>query len=202
MKVVLPRLEVITGPMFCGKTEELIRRIQRLQIAGYKIQVFKPALDDRYGVDFICAHTGAKVKCYSLSGIRDLLENIDESADGYAFDEVHFLEAGVMKVILNLLNKGKIVLASGLNQDFTGKPFRFKDSDRHMGELMALADEIIHLNAICTHKEGNGVCSAMATRSQRLVDGKSAKKSDPLILVGGKESYEARCTKHHFVEDE
>lgn len=196
------RIEIITGPMFCGKTEELIRRIQRLKIAGYTIQVFHPAIDKRYGLCAIRSHSGASVESIALSGVGELLETLDESKDCFAIDEIQFLEAGVVNVVDGLRQRGKIVLVSGLNQDFTGKPFKFKGSDRHMGELIAMADNIIHLTAVCTHKEGEEVCESVATRTQRLVDGRPAHVNDPIVLVGGKESYEARCPKHHFVRDD
>lgn len=202
MKVRGGRLEVITGPMFSGKTEELIRRIQRLNVAGYKVQVFHPDIDNRYSEHSINSHNGASVESFGLKGVRELLENIDENSDCYAFDEVQFLEANVIDIINKLRKNGKIVLVAGLNQDFTGKPFKFKNSERHMGELIAMADNIIYVTAVCTHIGDNGICEGIATKTQRFVNGKPAKLNDPLVVVGGKDKYEARCVKHHFVEDE
>ena len=94
----------------------------------------------------------------------------------------------------------KILVASGLNQDFTGNPFYFKDSDKHMGDLIAIADEIVHLDSICTYEEKGRRCGLSATKTQRLVNGEPASIDDELIVVGGKDTYEARCAKHHYVK--
>ena len=199
--VVTPRVEVITGPMFCGKTEELIRRVIRYEIAGYNYQAFKPIIDDRYSSDSIASHSGSKLKatCVDCS-LEDVLRNLDGNKRVYAFDEIQFFNDEILEFFYDSrFVEDKIILASGLNQDFTGRPFKFKDSNKHMGDLLASADEITHLNSFCTYISEKNICGAPATKTQRLINGIPASIDDDLVLVGGDDSYEARCNVHHFV---
>lgn len=198
------RLEVITGPMFSGKTEELIRRIQRLGVAGIETMAFKPSLDDRYSSKNIVTHSGVRIKARDIKYLSDLVNYIGQNNGGaYAFDEVQFFEDGVVDIIDEELAKGKIIIASGLNQDFAGRPFKFRNSDRNIGELLAMADDVSFLTAICTYIDDGGIkCNGEATRTQRLVDGRPANIHGDLIVIGGKDRYEARCEKHHFLEYE
>ena len=185
------RLEVVTGCMFSGKTGELIRRLERAAIAGLKVACFKPLLDDRYAPDKAVTHYGRSFPAHPLSAdarsSSDLAGGDWEEAQVIAFDEGNLFGDGLIALAVELTDKGKRVIVSGLDQDFTGSPFP------PMPPLMARADSLLKLTAVCT------VCGEDATRTQRLVEGRPASPSDPRILVGGTEAYEARCPDHHVV---
>jgi thymidine kinase len=186
------RLEVITGPMFAGKTEELLRRVERARIARKNAVLFKPKLDTRYASDRVVTHNGQSLPCYILPTSispstfpqcvpQGLLENVDV----VAFDEAQFFGQEFPALCETLVRMGKRVIVAGLDLDFRGEPFG------PMPALLALADEVLKLTAVCT------ICGNPATRSQRLINGKPATEG-PLVLVGGLESYEPRC-REHFV---
>ncbi|WP_297516825.1 thymidine kinase [Thermococcus sp.] len=185
-------LEVITGPMFAGKTSELIKRIERQAYAKRKVALFKPSIDDRYSRSDVVAHNGLRYRAYvvptSEEGVKSIVElTRKEGFDVIGIDEVQFFPMGIVDALNELADDGVYVIASGLNLDFKADPFPV------MKELLVRADNIIYLTAICT------VCGRPATRSQRLIDGKPAPRDSPVIMVGGKESYEARCRLHHEV---
>lgn len=183
------RLEVITGCMFAGKTEELLRRLERARIARKRVLVFKPEIDTRYSENEIVTHYGRSFP--SIIVPLDLtkqymVSNFDKEikeADVIAFDEAHFFKGHFVGVCTWLTNIGKRVVVAGLDLDFRAKPFGY------MPQLLALADEALKLQAVCVK------CGMPATRTQRMVNGKPAKKNDPVVLVGGLERYEARCIK-------
>ncbi|WP_456423597.1 thymidine kinase [Thermococcus sp.] len=185
-------LEVITGPMFAGKTSELIKRIERQAYAKRRVALFKPSIDDRYSREEVVAHNGLRYKAYvvptsteGVSGIVKLTER--EKLEVIGIDEVQFFPMEIVQALNELADRGVYVIASGLNLDFRGEPFPV------MKELLVRADSVVYLTAVCT------VCGRPATRSQRLIDGKPAPRDSPVIMVGGKESYEARCRLHHEV---
>lgn len=181
-------VELICGSMFSGKTEELLRRIRRAAIARKQIQVFKPLIDHRYGVERVASHTGiAWDHVEAVECADDLLAQIRPETEVIAIDEVQFFDWRIAEVCEALADGGKRVVAAGLDQDFRGEPFG------PMPLLMALAENVEKLTAICV------VCGAPATRTQRLIDGAPARFDDPVILVGGSESYEARCRACHRV---
>jgi thymidine kinase len=180
-------IEVICGSMFSGKSEELIRRIKRAEIARLKVQVFKPRLDTRYGQDRVSSHSGTHAVAVAVGQATDILQLTDASTDVVAIDEVQFFDWEITDVCEALAEQGKRVIAAGLDMDFRGEPFG------PMPLLMALAEEVEKLHAICI------VCGAPATRTQRLINGEPAAYEDPVILVGASESYQARCRKHHEV---
>lgn len=182
-------IEMIVGPMYAGKSEELLRRINRANIAGLKVLVFKPAIDDRYSVDNIACHNGKQMKCIAVEDAQQLQSYIKENPDYdvLAIDEVQFLGEEIIQVCKDSADSGKRVICSGLDMDFRGEPFQV------VPQLMALAEYVTKLTAVCV------VCKMPATRTQRLVNGKPAKYSDPIILVGAEEGYEARCRKCHEV---
>ncbi len=184
---VRPALIVIKGCMFAGKTEELIRLIRRAEIAGQKVMVFKPKIDDRYGIDCISTHDGMQHPAHCIGVSQDILQLIQADVDVVAIDEVQFLDQLIVQVCRALVMDGKRVVVAGLPLDFRGEPFG------SMPLLLCEADEIRELTAICT------VCGEDANRTQRLVDGLPADYSEPLIKVDGKGSYEARCLNHHAV---
>ena len=180
-------IEVICGSMFSGKSEELIRRIKRAEIARLKVQVFKPRLDVRYGQDRVSSHSGVHTGAFAVEQVREIYQLVDQYTDVVAIDEVQFFDWAVTDVCEELAEQGKRVIVAGLDMDFRGEPFG------PMPLLMALAEEVDKLHAICM------VCGSPATRTQRLIDGRPANYEDPIILVGASESYQARCRKHHEV---
>ena len=182
------RIEVICGSMFCGKTEELIRRVRRAIIARQTVKVFKPQIDDRYGIESITSHTGQSVEAIAVESAREILKLADGGATVVAIDEAQFFDMGVVDVVQRLVDEHSLrVILAGLDTDFRGEPFG------PMPQLLSIAEEVIKLQAICV------VCGEAASRTQRLVDGEPAAYDDPTILVGARESYEARCRQHHIV---
>jgi thymidine kinase len=180
-------VEVVCGSMFSGKTEELIRRLKRAAIARQKVQVFKPAIDDRYHVEKVTSHDGMNFDALPIKDSREILINTHPDTTVVGIDEGNFLDAGIVEVVGQLAERGIRVIIAGLDMDFRGEPFGC------MPELMARAEKVEKLQAICM------VCGEPASRSQRLVDGRPARYHDPVIIVGAAEIYEARCRKHHEV---
>lgn len=178
----LGRPDVITGPMFSGKSEELIKRIRRYLIAGLNVKVFNHIVDKRYAKNKIASHSQEKYDAISISKPKQILKKIDGKTDVVIIDEAQFFDKTIVNVIDKLIDKGLDVIVSGLDTDFRGQPFG------SIPTFMALADgEIIKLKAVCT------VCKKWnATRSYRKLKNKSA-----LVLIGAKDSYEARCKTHH-----
>ncbi len=182
-------IEVIVGPMYAGKSEELIRRITRAQIAGLRVIALKPKLDDRYSINHIISHNGKQKDCVVVSSVAEIEALIaTEDFDVLAIDEVQFLEEDVISVCQRVADMGKRVICSGLDMDFRAEPFA------NVAHLVAIAESVTKLTAICM------TCKKPATRTQRLVNGEPAKYTDPIILVGAKESYEARCRSCHKVK--
>ncbi len=156
-------IELVCGSMFSGKTEELLRRIRRTEIARKQIQVFKPRIDSRYGVTRVASHNGvAHDDVHVVAQARDLLKLIRPETEVVAVDEVQFFDAAIGDVCDELANRGMRVIVAGLDQDFRGEPFG------PMPEMMARAERIDKLHAICV------VCGASASRTQRLIDGRPA----------------------------
>jgi len=179
-------IEVICGSMFCGKSEELIRRVRRAIIAKQKVKVFKPSIDDRYGIQSVTSHTGQTVEAIPVASSHDILTLANGGTTVVAIDEVQFFDHGIIEVAQELADKHNIrVILAGLDLDFRGEPFG------PMPQLLSIAEKVVKLHAICV------VCGESASRTQRLVNGEPAKYDDPIILVGAQESYEARCRTHH-----
>lgn len=181
------QIEVICGSMFCGKTEELIRRVRRAVIARQTIQVFKPKLDDRYGVQNITSHTGTNHQAIVVETSTDILALIEPDTTVVAIDEVQFFDNGIVNVAEQLAAQGMRIICAGLDLDFRGEPFG------PMPQLLCRAENVTKLHAICVE------CGEEASRTQRLVNGKPARYDDPIIFVGAHEAYEARCREHHVV---
>ena len=181
------RLEVITGPMFCGKTDELLRRLRRAIIAKQKIQVFKPGFDIRYSNEKITSHAGNEYNAYPLENITEIFALLKDGVTVVAIDEAQFFGDEILKVVKELVDQGIRVIVGGLDMDFRGVPFGL------MPMLLSQAEIVDKLHAICM------VCGEEATRTQRLVDGEPAYYDDPIIIVGASEMYEARCRIHHQV---
>jgi thymidine kinase len=180
-------IEIVCGSMFSGKTEELIRRVRRARIARQKVQVFKPAVDTRYHIEQVASHDGLQWEAEPVASARQILGRLEPDTTVVAVDEAQFFDWELSKVCAELTKRGVRVILAGLDMDFRGEPFG------PMPLLMAESEEVSKLQAICV------VCGAPASRTQRLIDGRPAAYDDPIILVGGSESYEARCRKCHEV---
>jgi len=170
-------VEVITGSMFSGKSEELIRRIRRVQIARQKVQIFKARLDDRYAVDHIVSHSDLKLPSEVVSQAREILERVEADTEVVGIDEGQFFDLSLVEVVNALADRGIRVIVAGLDQDYMGRPFE------PMPQLLAIAEYVDKTLAICMR------CGAPANRSQRLVT------STDRVVVGGSEQYEARCRR-------
>ena len=155
-------IEVVTGPMFAGKSEELIRRIKRLEYAHKKTLVFKPKIDNRYSENEIVSHSKIKTRSINIETAQDILKYVDHDTEAVVIDEVQFLDHEIVHVAEDLANRGIRVIVAGLDRDFRGEPFQ------NMPELLALAEDVTKLTAICMR------CGAPATRTQRLVNGEPA----------------------------
>ncbi|HEU5480254.1 MAG TPA: thymidine kinase [Candidatus Tumulicola sp.] len=181
-------IEVIAGVMFSGKSEELIRRVRRAIIARKKVQVFKSHLDDRYsGALTVVSHDGRSVEAEPVDASLQIAQRISPLVDVVAIDEAQFLDAGVVELATALATRGIRVIVAGTETDFRGEPFGA------MPQLMAVAEVVDKLHAICV------ICGGAASRNQRLLGGKPARYDSPTIMVGGHESYEARCRHCHQV---
>jgi thymidine kinase len=176
--------------MFCGKTEELIRRLRRASIARQKVQVFKPVIDERYSFYKVQSHSGMDYEAIPIKSSEELLEKLDPEATVVGVDEAQFFDDGIVDVVNQLAERGLRVIVTGLDTDFRGEPFGC------MPFMTAKADKVDKLTAICV------VCGEPATRTQRLVGGKPAKYDEPIVVVGAAEMYEARCRHCHRVPKE
>lgn len=181
------RLEVISGSMFSGKTDELIRRLRRARIARQKIQVFKPAIDTRYSDDKVTSHAGSEFEATPVSTAEEIIPLVESDTTVVAVDEAQFFDAAIDSIVQELADRGVRVLVAGLDTDFRGVPFG------PMPVLMAQAERVDKLHAICM------ICGEAASRTQRLINGEPAKYDDPVVVVAASELYEARCRRHHEV---
>jgi thymidine kinase len=181
-------IEVVTGVMFSGKSEELLRRVRRATLARRRVQVFKSHLDERYGgLASVHTHDGGRQTSEPVSTSTELAERVRPETQVVAADEVQFLDHGIIDVANTLADRGVRVILAGTDMDFRGAPFG------PVGALLAVAEQIDKLHAICVR------CGQLATRNQRLIDGHPAPAEGPTIQVGGLESYEARCRACHEV---
>ena len=181
-------IEVIAGVMFSGKSEELIRRVRRAVIARRKVHVFKSHLDARYaGLYTVTTHDGLAVEAEPIDSADDIVRRARPDAEVVAVDEVQFLDEGIVPVANLLADRGVRVILAGTEVDFRGLPFGA------MAALMCAAEVVDKLHAICV------VCGGPASRNQRLINGVPAPWGSPTIMVGGRESYEARCRHCHKV---
>ena len=181
------QIEVICGPMFAGKTEELIRRANRLEYAKKKYLVFKPTIDDRYSSTEIVSHSKYRKNSIPIKSSEEILGYITDDIKAIIIDEVQFFDENVINVAGYLADKGLRVICGGLDCDFRGNPFPI------IANLLARAESVTKLTAICN------VCGNPATRTQRIIDGQPAYEDDPVILVGATEAYEPRCRCCHMV---
>jgi thymidine kinase len=170
-------IEVVCGPMFSGKSEELIRRLRRAEIARQRVQIFKPGIDLRYSDDHIVSHSELRIRSVSVRDAADVESRLDLRTEVIGIDEAQFLGDEVVPLVVRLADMGKRVIIAGLDTDYLGRPFH------PMPELLAVADEIVKVLAICMQ------CGNPAKHTQRLV------ASDDLIVVGAAGMYEARCRR-------
>lgn len=175
-------IEVICGSMFSGKTEELIRRLKRAQIAKAHVQVFKPKIDDRYDELKIVSHSAQVLHSRPVERAEEILQSLEPGVEVVGIDEVQFFGMQLLPVVENLANRGVRVICAGLDQDYKGQPFE------PMPQLLAIAEFITKEHAICV------VCGNPANRSQRILN------SDARVVVGAAGDYEARCRKCHVPE--
>lgn len=175
-------IEVVAGPMFSGKSEELIRLLRRAAIARQRLQVFKPATDNRYSNDDVVSHSRQRIPCDLVDRSEEILRRVDPRTDVVGIDEAQFFDEGLPKVCSHLANLGKRVIVAGLDMDFRGIPFG------PMPELLALAEQVKKITAICSR------CGASAAYTQRLI------QSEQQVVVGAAGVYEARCRRCHEPE--
>lgn len=182
-------VETISGCMFAGKTEELIRRIKVLEFAKKEIVVFKPKIDNRYSDTKVASHAGSQVESIVIEDAREIVKHIHPTTQVVAIDEVQFFDDYICEVCNALADRGIRVMVAGLDTDFRGEPFG------PMPKLITQAEFVTKLAAACNK------CGNPATRTQRIINGKPASYNDPVIMVGASESYEARCRHCHDVPD-
>lgn len=181
-------IEVVCGSMFCGKTEELIRLLRRAIIARQKVQVFKPAIDQRYDAGVkVTSHAGMAFDATPIQESAEILEKLNKNTTVVGIDEAQFMDEDIVSIVQTLADRGLRVIVAGLDTNFRGEPFG------SMPILLAIAERVQKLHAICM------VCGEPATRTQRLVNGKPARYDEPVVVVGASEMYEARCRQHHEV---
>ena len=178
-------IELICGPMFSGKTEELIRRARRARIARQKIQIFKPAMDDRYHETNVVSHSCHELEATPIGESIDILKRLYDTTRVVAIDEIQFFDSSIVKIVQKLARRGIRVICGGLDQDFRGRPFG------PMPQLLCIADSIDKVNAICT------VCGSAATKTYR-----KDVSNEEQVLVGETNLYEARCRIHCDYADE
>jgi len=179
--------ELITGPMYAGKTEELIRVARRLGYGGKKVVIFKPKIDDRYSFSDVVSHDGTRLSSIPVESAADIMTYLRKNEDvkTIAIDEIHFFDKYIVNLIQVLLDKEYKIIATGLDKDFRKEPFG------PMPELLAIASTVKKLKAICM------ICGDDATCTQRIIDGKPTPYDSEIVVVGEKDKYEARCDKHH-----
>jgi len=170
-------IEVICGSMFSGKTEELIRRLRRAEIAKQRVVIFKPAIDNRYAEDHIVSHNAQRMRSVAVHSAAEIIERVGDDGDVVGIDEAQFFDHRLVEVCETLANRGKRVIVAGLDQDYQGKPFP------PIPALLAVAEFITKNLAICVQ------CGNPANRSQRL------SSSTEQLLLGATEAYEARCRR-------
>lgn len=180
-------VEVIVGSMFSGKTDELIRRLRRATIAKQKVQVFKPAIDNRYDEAKVTSHAGSEFDALPIQSAKEILTHLETDTTVVAVDEAQFFDQEINQIVQKMADSGLRVIVAGLDTDFRGEPFG------PIPTLMAQAERVDKVHAICMK------CAEEASRTQRLINGKPAHYNDPVVVIGASELYEARCRKHHEV---
>jgi thymidine kinase len=171
-------IEVVVGGMFSGKTEELIRRLRRAELARQRVQVFKPLIDDRYSKDQVCSHNQNTFHSKPIGSAAEIWTHLKDSTQVVGIDEGQFFDQGLVDVVQALAERGLRVIIAGLDTDWQAKPFE------PMPTLMAIAENVTKQHAVCV------VCGSAASRTQRTAN------VDAQIAVGAADMYEARCREH------
>ncbi len=184
MPVASGRIEVIVGSMFSGKTEELIRRMRRAQIAKQRIQIFKPSIDTRYNANYVTSHSAQKLPSTTVTSADEIYKHLNERTRVIGIDEGQFFDHSLVDVVGKLANRGLRIIIAGLDMDWQGKPFE------PMPHLMAIAEDVTKQHAICV------TCGGPASRTQRL------SASRKTVLVGDASAYEARCRSCYESHDD
>ncbi len=179
----LGSIVVVCGSMFAGKSEELIRRARRALYAKREVAVFKPSIDVRYDESMVVTHMGVRHEAIPVRNVEELVKKVDASVEVICIEEAQFFDPSLVGVVVDWADNGKEVILAGLDQDFRRRPFG------PMAELLAIADEVIKLRAICMK------CGRPASHTYRMIDGQPAHEDDPVIMIGATESYEARCRR-------
>jgi thymidine kinase len=188
------KLTAVSGSMFAGKTRETIRLVERKRYAGVETIIFKPRIDTRWNkINSVRSHAGDEEEAIAVDSALEILEHVNPNIGLVAIDEVQFFDEGIVEVVEYLIDMDIEVIVAGLPLDFAGRPFG------QMPILLAMADEIERLTAVCTYDEDGERCGREATRTQRLVNGKPAGFNDPIVQIGAEEAYAARCPTHHIV---
>ncbi|MBL7050708.1 thymidine kinase [Candidatus Woesearchaeota archaeon] len=193
------QIHIVCGPMYCGKSSELIRLARRELIANKTVQVFKYEEDNRYSENDLASHDKLFIPAEPVLYTSDIYQKLKENTDTIIVDEVQFLDDIIIPFSEYIRDQGKRIILAGLDLDFRGEPFPFNKSNKHMGELLAKADYLEKLTAICTYSLNGKTCGEDAKRTQRLINQEPAPYNSPIKLIGAKDNYEARCIKHHFV---
>jgi thymidine kinase len=177
------KITVVCGSMFAGKSEELIRRARRALYAKKRVQVFKPSIDIRYDQTMVVTHEGARHEAVPVNSVAEMRAKVAPDAHVVLIEEAQFFDESIVKLAVDLADRGVEVILAGLDQDFRRQPFG------PMPTLLSVADEVVKLRAICMK------CGATASHTQRIVDGRPAHKDEPLVVIGATEAYEARCRR-------
>jgi thymidine kinase len=186
----LGQLTVVCGSMYAGKSEELIRRARRALYARRKVQVFKPVIDRRYDDEMVVTHMGVRHEAFPVTGVKELKDRVEPDTNFIAIEEAQFFDASLVPLVAGWADSGREVVVAGLDQDFRRQPFG------PMPALLAVADEVVKLRAICQR------CGRPASHTQRIIDGQPAAWDDPIVLIGATEAYEARCRCCHAIRPE
>lgn len=192
-------LKVIAGPMYSGKSVELIRQVNRYKIAGKRTIVFKYSADNRYSQTEAASYDGLTTWAIPAATAAEIESRVTPEHEVVVIDEIQFFDDATVALVLELVKRGLDVVVGGLNLDFRGEPFLLAGGTKSMADIMVRADTIHLLHAICTARVDGKICGDAATRTQRLRDGQPVSPTDPLVQIGSTESYEARCRAHHYI---
>ncbi|MFT4311634.1 MAG: thymidine kinase [Candidatus Woesearchaeota archaeon] len=187
-----PRIHCIVGPMYSGKSTELLRYLKRYEFAQIPVQVFKPAIDNRYSETQIVDHTKKhRLTCQALTCAQDIIEQVHDQTKIVGIDEAMFFDSQIIEVCQYLRATGRIIYIAALDTNFRLDPFSFADNKDHIGALLAIADSTQKLKSVCTTQVNKKACGRDAPYTKRIAD------SDQTILVGSYGDYQASCLEHH-----
>ena len=192
-------LRVIAGPMFSGKSVELIRQVNRYKIAGKRVMVFKYSADNRYSQTEAASYDGLTTWAIPAATAAEIESRVTLEHEVVVIDEIQFFDDATLGLVLEYVKRGMDVVVGGLNLDFRGEPFMLVGGKKSMADFMVRADTMHLLHAICTARVNGKICGDAATRTQRLRDGEPVRADDPVVQIGSTESYEARCLVHHYL---